>query len=165
MIKTTLDVAKATSKKHKNVLSDARSVCKMTNIEVVCCEYMDSRLRMQTYLLLPRDALIVLFSRYKRFDLVSAVMNGRDFDNVVQYRQRPEIVFSDVVKNMFSKYMVIEQFPVFGGKYRIDWYIPELKLAIEYDEHHHKYHSEDDAKRQAEIEAELGCKFARYTDF
>lgn len=77
---------------------------------------------------------------------------------------RREFVFGrDIVFNMFSEYQIHSQYPVLG-KYRIDWYIPELKLAIEFDEAHHGYQSEQDKIRQAEIERELGCKFVRYKD-
>lgn len=50
---------------------------------------------------------------------------------------------------------------MFGGKYRIDFYIPKYKLAIEYDEEHHKKQKEADLNRQTEIETELNCKFIR----
>ena len=78
---------------------------------------------------------------------------------------RPEFVFGeDVVERLFSGYTIIRQFPVFGGKYRIDWYIPELRLAVEFDEAHHETPSsiKRDAARQTEIEAALGCRFLRY---
>lgn len=45
--------------------------------------------------------------------------------------------------------------------YRIDFYIPEYKIAIEYDEEGHKYQIDQDNQRQKEIEKELNCKFIR----
>ena len=54
---------------------------------------------------------------------------------------------------------VKEQFNV--STYKIDGYIEELNLAIEYDEEHHKYTLEEDAERQRNIEKLLGCKFVR----
>lgn len=50
---------------------------------------------------------------------------------------------------------------MFDGKYRIDFYIPQYNLAIEYDEEQHKYKIEEDHIRQIEIEKELGCKTIR----
>lgn len=77
--------------------------------------------------------------------------------------KRKEFQFGeDIVNNLFSDYTILPQYPVFEGKYRIDWYIPELKLAIEFDEKHHVSQSEADIVRQREIEVELGCKFIRY---
>lgn len=45
--------------------------------------------------------------------------------------------------------------------YRIDLYLPEYNLAIEFDESHHKKQVEQDIKRQKEIETYLGCSFIR----
>ena len=86
-------------------------------------------------------------------------------DRVRVIHSRAEFEFGEgIVKNLFKDYEVIEQFPVFGGRYFIDWYIPELNIAIEYDEYHHVFIREDDCRRQKEIEEELGCKFLRYSE-
>ena len=86
--------------------------------------------------------------------------------HVVIKKERDELAFGEeVVERLFSGYTIIRQFPVFGGKYRIDWYVPELRLAIEFDEAHHASPSNAaaDAARQSEIEAALGCRFLRYS--
>lgn len=46
-------------------------------------------------------------------------------------------------------------------QYRIDIYIPSLRIAIEIDEAHHNRQAEDDARRQLEIETHLTCAFRR----
>lgn len=77
--------------------------------------------------------------------------------------KRKEIEFCDVL---------MDQLDVFGFDlvcqkqcmgYRIDFYIPKIKLAIEYDEGHHlnKANIISDSIRQAEIEKKLGCTFIR----
>ena len=74
---------------------------------------------------------------------------------------RPEFVFGeDIIKNLFSEYTILSQYKV--KNYFIDWYIPELNLAIELDEKHHKSNIERDRIRQKNIENELNCKFIRY---
>ena len=93
-------------------------------------------------------------------------MSAIGIPHVVIKNKRDELVFGEeVVERLFSGYTIIRQFPVFGGKYRIDWYVPELRLAIEFDEDHHTRpkNSAADAARQAEIEAALGCRFLRYS--
>ena len=51
------------------------------------------------------------------------------------------------------------------GNYRIDLYIPELNVAIEYDENGHKHYTyEQQELRQKLIEEELGCRFIRVSD-
>lgn len=48
------------------------------------------------------------------------------------------------------------------NKYRIDLYLPELNIAIEYDENNHRgYTYKQQEGRQKEIEKNLGCKFIR----
>ena len=47
------------------------------------------------------------------------------------------------------------------NNYRIDFYLPEFNLAIEYDEEQHKYQQEEDKQREEEIKEVLGCKFIR----
>ena len=85
---------------------------------------------------------------------------------LVDYVRREFTFGAEIIQNLFKGYTIIEQFPVLGGKYRIDWYIPELHLAIEFDEAHHSTptNQEADKARQQEIEKVLGCRFLRYTD-
>ena len=84
---------------------------------------------------------------------------------IIVNAKRAEFIFGEeIVERLFSGYTIIRQFPVFGGKYRIDWYIPELRLAVEFDEAHHTTpaNAAADAARQAEIESVLNCRFLRY---
>lgn len=48
--------------------------------------------------------------------------------------------------------------------YRIDLYCPNLKLAIEFDERHHRYYVQDDLLRQNDIEKQLDCRFVRISE-
>ena len=75
-----------------------------------------------------------------------------------------EFVFGEeIVRNLFGGYTVIPQHKVLN--YRLDWYIPELNLVIEFDESGHADRTELDIVRQAQIEKHLGCRFLRYTDY
>ena len=49
------------------------------------------------------------------------------------------------------------------GDYRIDFYIPSLLIAVEYDESHHEGARalRDDSRRQKWITGEIGCGFVR----
>lgn len=61
------------------------------------------------------------------------------------------------VKNGITQYKVLD--------YRIDYYIPDFKIAIEYDENDHiGYSYEAQELRQKRIEEELKCKFIRLSD-
>lgn len=99
-------------------------------------------------------------------DFAAAFMEEMGVPCVVIQDARDEIKFGEeIVERLFSGYTIIRQFPVFGGKYRIDWYVPELRLAVEFDEAHHATSSsvKRDTARQAEIETALNCRFLRYS--
>ena len=79
--------------------------------------------------------------------------------------QRKEINFLDKLEQALSPFEITckKQYKVLN--YRIDCYIPQLNIAIEYDENgHSSYTYEQHEGRQKEIEKELGCKFIRVTD-
>lgn len=79
--------------------------------------------------------------------------------------RRTEIKFGDdIIKNLFNGYTIIPQHVVLDGEYRIDWYIKELNLAIEYDERGHYRNLDEDNIRQKRIEERLNCKFLRYRE-
>ena len=90
---------------------------------------------------------------------------GCDDYVLVKDYSRKEILFFDklelVLKGMGLK--IDRQYRV--GKYRIDGYISELNIAIEYDENNHKNYSyEAQEERQKKIEKILNCQFIRVHD-
>ena len=63
---------------------------------------------------------------------------------------RHEINFKDILYAMLSDYMTIKsQFPIL--QYKIDFFIPEMNLIIEYDEEQHKYFEDEDKIRENNI--------------
>ena len=78
---------------------------------------------------------------------------------------RKEIDFLDKLENALIPFGIkgINQYNVLN--YRIDYYIPSLNVAIEYDENAHKHYTyEQHELRQKFIEEELGCRFIRVSD-
>lgn len=77
---------------------------------------------------------------------------------------REEIKFFDKLEEMFAVMNIkkgIKQYRVLD-KYKIDYYMPEFRLAIEYDENGHSgYTYEQHEGRQEEIQKELCCNFVR----
>lgn len=55
----------------------------------------------------------------------------------------------------------IPQYSCCNNNYRIDFYEPNLNLAIEYDEEQHTYSKGADLERELDIVNELGCDFIR----
>ena len=80
---------------------------------------------------------------------------------------RKEIEFLDELEDALSPFDIkgIRQYSVIDNKYRIDYYIPSVNIAIEYDENNHRYYSyENHEGRQKEIENQLKCRFIRISD-
>lgn len=78
---------------------------------------------------------------------------------------RKEIEFIDQLEETLKPFNLIgiRQYKI--NSYRIDYYIPSLNLAIEYDENDHLgYSYEAHEGRQKEIEDTLNCRFIRVTD-
>ncbi|EGT3619240.1 hypothetical protein FJ641_07515 [Clostridium perfringens] len=85
--------------------------------------------------------------------------------NIVFYQERREIQFLDKLEESFKPFNIkgIRQYKILT--YRIDYYIPKLNIAIEYDENDHKnYTYKQHELRQKQIEKELGCNFIRLSD-
>lgn len=104
-----------------------------------------------------------ILSSDKKQELVNFVNKITGKENVIVLSSRFEIEFGQKLKNTFKPLNIeIEsQKPMFNGKYRIDFYLPEFNLAIEYDEEQHNYQQEEDKQREEEIKRVLGCKFIR----
>lgn len=83
----------------------------------------------------------------------------------VEFFSRKEIEFFNLLENVLNPFDLdgSKNYPC--GKYHIDFYIPSLKVAVEYDENGHRnYNEEDEFNRQSFIEKELGCRFIRVSD-
>lgn len=76
-----------------------------------------------------------------------------------------EYAFLDVLEDALKPFKIYGERQYKVLNYRIDFYIPSLKIAIEYDENNHSNYSyEDQELRQSMIQKELGCKFIRVSD-
>lgn len=86
-------------------------------------------------------------------------------------KERKETLFIDMLEQALEPFGIkgIRQYQVLAlnneSRYRIDYYIPSLNIAIEYDESKHNEYSYDQHEgRQLDIEIELGCRFIRVSD-
>lgn len=83
----------------------------------------------------------------------------------VDVRSRKEIEFGDKLTDSLVPFglNLSKQYPCLN--YSIDFYVPSLNIAIEYDEDGHKNYSyEAHELRQERIEDCLGCRFIRVSD-
>ena len=102
----------------------------------------------------------------KKESFINLLKNNGYIDyNEVFTSTRKEIKFLNELEEVLLPMGIkgIRQYPILS--YRIDYYIPKLNLAIEYDENEHKNYSfEAHELRQENIENNLNCNFIRLSD-
>lgn len=78
------------------------------------------------------------------------------------FTSRKEIEFGSMLEEALKELelKIVPQYNV-DNKYRIDFYIPQLNKAVEYDEQQHQYQEKEDIEREKYIKDKLGCKFIR----
>lgn len=122
-----------------------------------------------------KNIIINLCMSCRNQEKVKEVIEKYNLNNsekiIYKCNKRKELSFLDKLEESLKPFDLKgkRQYPVFNkntnGYKRIDYYIPQLKIAIEYDENGHaNYTYKQQELRQKEIEKELGCKFIRVTD-
>ena len=117
---------------------------------------------------------LTLTGYIKYLNLIQDAQIGKEIlTNYFEYKKeiyavlenRKEILFRDSIKKCLSDICTVK-FQHYVDGYRIDIYIPEFNLAIEYDEigSNHTYKQEIDIIRQKYIENKLGCTFIRISE-
>ena len=84
----------------------------------------------------------------------------------VVIRERPEISFVQLLHDVLQEFNVdyIDQYKC--GDYKIDLYIPDYNIAIEYDEFDHKDRNKSfEYRRELYIMSTLGCTFCRLSSY
>jgi very-short-patch-repair endonuclease/biotin operon repressor len=88
-----------------------------------------------------------------------------DFTKTEIFISRQEVEFRKELENFIKIiYNLKVETQYLVKNYKLDFYIPELNLAIEFDEKHHKYKKEEDKKRENEVKDILNCKFVRVSE-
>jgi phage anti-repressor protein/very-short-patch-repair endonuclease len=83
---------------------------------------------------------------------------------IVIHKTRKELLFEININEILEGITkIIPQYKLLD--YRIDFYLPDLKIAIEYDETHHSSKHISDNKRQKEIQEILKCDFIRVSEY
>jgi very-short-patch-repair endonuclease len=170
---TTVELAKRIRRHHNHVMRDTEKMLTRLygkeELKFFKETYIDTRNKVQPCYRLFKHEICSYLNSMRNTKNSENINNlckelGINVNNVCIPSRRKEFKFGEeIVKNLFSDYKIIPQFQV--QDYRIDWYIPELKIAIEFDENHHcGPNSKRDKRRQKEIEKLLGCRFIRYTD-
>lgn len=90
--------------------------------------------------------IVVENSNNKKSESVAKYLSSFDNSNICFIkRNRKEIEFGEMLDKI-TGFKWKKQYPIDGGKYRLDFYIPSV-LIVEYDEKHHIYQKQSDEER------------------
>lgn len=116
--------------------------------------------------IIPEEDLYTLIQRSALSNIQKQELLGSlNLEEKFVLTSRKEIEFIDQLEETLKPFNIIgiRQYKILN--YKIDFYISNLNIAIEYDENNHRgYTYEQQEGRQKEIENELGCRFIRVTD-
>lgn len=90
------------------------------------------------------------------FECVREWLYREDIKSVYRFEDELGLMLEKILNNICT---IEPQRAVLN--YRIDFYIPDYKIAVEYDEKHHKTQIKADKERENDIKKVLGCEFVR----
>lgn len=86
-------------------------------------------------------------------------------DNIGKYSLRLENVFGCMLEDTLHAFNLTVERQYKCGKYRVDFYIPEINTCIEYDEHNHAgYDKIKENQRLKYIKDQLNCDIIHLTE-
>ena len=156
---------------YKDPKNTVKNRCK--NRKIISIQHPQSENKTLKIAVIPKEDLLILislsqkYSEVEKTNIIASLVDANMLSNnmcLVYSREETEFI-SELEQFLNAQNITdgIRQFRVLN--YWIDYYIPSIKLAIEYDENEHKHYSYDRHEgRQREIENKLGCKFIRVSD-
>lgn len=162
---TSLGIAKDMGVPHFKVMQNCRGWLNKGKSTLQVSTYIDRKGEERPYYGLNKEQLIIYYNHCKRSTIENKLKLKNILDEVIIIDNRKEEEFGYKLLNTLKPLNIsIEtQKTMEGNNYRIDFYLPEFNLAIEYDEEHH--FQEDnivkDKQRKEEIKKILHCEFIR----
>jgi len=169
---SSIEIADKTNTRHTNVLSAIRNIIEKNKVFYnnffIKSFYKDSRGREKPIFLLDKEGFKIYVDN-KRKDV--NLSNLLEYANNIFMYECTSVVLSSRFEDSFNVklkealkplgYSLKTQLHILN--YFVDFYIPEVNLVVEYDEHHHNTstNTEKDNLRQKEIEQKLHCSFVR----
>lgn len=146
--------------------SPRSTISKRVDKEDKCFTKIPTRGGVQDICVINKRGVLSLLQRSRLSNIQKQeLIKSLNLEEKVVLTSRKEIEFIDQLEETLKPFNLIgiRQYNV--GTYRIDYYIPSLNIAIEYDENNHEgYSYEAQEGRQKEIEDILNCRFIRVTD-
>lgn len=140
VLSNSIEIANKYNRENKHVNEDIRRIlksCPSLESEFILSEYTSLRNRKYPLYLLTEKALNILDTKYSY-----SAMNPRF-----------ETKFENLLREMFPSEKIFTQYQILN--YRIDFFMPDLHMIVEYDEEQHKYSKEKDENRINKIKEKL----------
>ena len=134
------EVAEKFGKRHSDVIRSIKNILKSSpelSSEFILSYYKATNGKLNPYYILSKKGSSILKTKY-----TYSAMSPRF-----------EFKFDNMLKEMFPSKKIFTQYPILN--YRIDFFMPDVNIIIEYDEEQHKYSKTEDVKRINEIKREL----------
>lgn len=158
---SSLEIAKVTGKRHKDILHDIRKISKTNGLDYDILSYKDKTGRNLPCYMITVEFVGLLNMRYGSKELVE--LCGQVY---VSNKNRCETLFGDILISILNKFGIDIESQYKVGRFRIDFYIKKYKIAIEFDEDQHNRFKNvmSDNQRQEFCEKVLGCSFIRLNE-
>lgn len=160
---TSKEIAEITGKQHAHVMRDIRSLLEQLHDNELknifeLTKYKDIKGQKRPMYILNKDALSIL-NQYYRNPKLGEICGQK----ILVKSTRFEVSFGNILIPILKELGLEVEKQFIVGNYRIDFYIPKLKVAIEYDEfqHNHMKNILNDKQREDYLKRVLGCKFIR----
>ena len=163
VVTTSLVVAESFGKRHSNVLRDVQGVYESGYFHKDVAK--DSYDRDRPMYHMTKEGFLLLTSSYRGKDVLEKKMQILSGTDMIppSLPERKEIEFFIELRKSIEGFgedlTLYQQYNVLN--YKVDGYIKELNLVIEYDEPYHTYTEKEDSIRQNQIEKALNCRFLR----
>lgn len=155
---SSLDIAEVTGKQHSHVMADIRKICQSDQQYYEKSEYSDKQGKCRPMYTISFDVVGLLNMRYG-----NPFLAQRCGQVYVHEKMRLETTFEQHLK-VFLHALGIQLLSQYRcGKYKIDFFLPQLNVAIEFDESQHfsLNHTLKDKQREDYISRKLSCKIIR----
>ena len=166
VVTTSIMVAETFGKQHKHVLRDIENLTKGgASMHFITGTYKNSRNRTCPLYHITKEGFLLLTTSYRGKSVLEKKMQILSGTDMVppSLPERKETEFflelSQSLKGFEKDLTLYQQYSVLD--YKVDGYIKELNLVIEYDESYHIYTEKEDNIRQNQIEKTLNCRFLR----
>lgn len=158
---TSREIAEIAGRNHKDVMRSIRDMedawVKVNGRTFSLVEYTDAKGEKRPMYSLNKDEVSYINQRFMNKYL--AEFCGQ---KAIVCTTRFETAFGkQLIETLTPLGIEVETQKFVCGKYRIDFYLPKYKLAIEYDEQQHQFQRETDNQRMKDIKKELRCSFIR----